>query len=233
MTRCLLVLLTLALLLSGCTDPVRQAKAKAIEMEAQDSRNLVNVEVAATATAVAVWKELADLRISATATATADEETVMAETQNERIARKEKVISATTKAFVAIIVSACVAFCVVSIGGATAASRKANLEARLIRIDKTTRTWPILLDTKSGYIVNLETGERALLTDAAPVNPGQLAISGQVRTAGLLAQAAENIAKSTKDAKPGDMLPAIGQSAPLLEVNWLPKLEEGLGNGEE
>lgn len=231
MIRRLFVLLTLSLVLTGCDDPKRVAQGNAIRRESE-------ALYLATATAVATEKEAADLdieirrlradaAIKATATVTADREYILAQTQAERLARKEKIIGATANAVVTIIVSVCAAFAIVSFGAATAASRKASLESRLIRIPKDTRVWPVLLDTKAGYIVNLETGERARLTDASPANPGQLMISGQVRTTGLLARAAEKIAKSAKSPQPGDMLAAIGQSVPLLEAgDWLPELKE-------
>ena len=203
-------MLALALLLAGCTDPVKVEKANAIRRESE-------AQYLATATAVAIEVKAADVAIAATATAIADSEAIMAETQAERIALRESTINWATRGAAVFVVAAVVAFCIVSIGGSVAASRKANLEARLIRIDRTTRTWPILLDTKTGMLVDLETGERARLGNVQKIDHRRLIISGQVRTTGLLAQAAENIAKSTKDAKPGDMLAAIGQSVPLLK----------------
>lgn len=207
----LFLLLALALLLAGCTDPVRVETARAIRVEA-------DTKAMATATAVAVEVKAADVAIAATATAIADSEAIMAATQAERIALRESTINWAARGAAVFVVAAVLAFCIVSIGGSVAASRKANLEARLIRVDRTTRTWPILLDTKTGILVDLETGERAKLGDVHQIDHRRLIISGQVRTTGLLAQAAENIAKSTKDAKPGDMLAAIGQSVPLLEA---------------
>jgi len=210
MMRKLLLFLALALLLAGCDDPVKVEKANAIRRESQ---------VAATATIAAVQIEVkaADIAIAATATRIADEEAVAAATQAERIVRTETLVTWSGWVIVTWLVTLAVGFCIFSIGGSVAASRKANLEARLIRLDKTTRTWPVMLDTKTGILVDLETGERARLGDVSAIDHRRLIISGQVRTTGLLAQAAENIAKSTKDAKPGDMLAAIGQSVPLLK----------------
>lgn len=213
--RLLFVLLALVLVLTGCQeDPRKRAQADAIRLDSQ-------VRATATIAPVRIEETRAAMAIAATATAIADEEMMRAETQAERIEREERIIKASARAVVGVIVAACVALSIVAIGSSLAASTKANLEARLIRIDPTTRTFPLLLEgDKQGnrYLINLETGERFNVTKPAPVNPGMLAISGQVRTTGLLAAAAEKIAKSTKSPQPGDMLPAIGQAVPLLDL---------------
>lgn len=216
MIRRLFVVLALALLLAGCTDPEKVERANAIRRESE-------ALYLATATHVAMEAKAADVAIAATATAVADEEAVRAATQAERIARQETVIDWTARGAVVFVVAAVVAFCIVSIGGSVAASRKANLEARLVKLDRITRTFPILL--QDGWLVDLETGERARLDQPSQPHTGRLIGSIQARVVGLLAHSAEKVAKSTKDAKPGDMLPAIGQSVPLLEGDWLPELK--------
>lgn len=205
-----ILVLALALLLASCTDPVKVEKANAIRRESEAA-------YLATATAVAIEVKAADVAISATAVAIADEEAIMAATQAERIVRKETFVTWSGRIIVAWLMILAVVFSIVSIGGSVAASRKANLEARLVRLDRTTRSWPIMLDTKTGLLVDLETGERARLGDVQRVDHRRLIISGQVRAIGLLAQSAEKIAKVTRDAQPGDMLAAIGQSVPLLK----------------
>ena len=219
-----LVVLALALLVAGCTDPVRVEKARAIRVEAEADAHAVwseaDTEAMATATAVAIQEKSESMRIAATATAIADNEEVMAQTQEERIVRKENLIWWSTVSGAIVLLAIGVALLITSTGGAVAVVRKAQLEARLVRIDKTTRTWPIMLDTKTGILVDLETGERARIGDIHPLDHRRLIISGQVRTTGLLAQSAEKIAKSTKSSQPGDMLPAIGQSVPLLRGEY-------------
>jgi len=210
MTKKMLIVV-LAMLVGGCTDPVRMEEANAIRRESE-------AQYMATATAVALEAKAADVSIAATATAIADNEVVMAATRPERIAKGKATQKWLVRFGLAYISVLLLAFCIVSIGGSVAASRKANLEARLVRIDKTTRTWPILLDTQTGILVDLETGERARLGDVQKIDHRRLVVSSQIRAVGLLAQAAEKIAKSTKDAQPGDMLPAIGQNVPMLAL---------------
>ncbi|MHC4984388.1 MAG: hypothetical protein ACYTF6_14625 [Planctomycetota bacterium] len=221
MMRKLFLFLALALLLTGCTDPVKLEKARAIRVEAEANAHAVrseaDVEAMATVTAVAIEAQAANVSISATATRIADEEAVMAKTQKDRVARQENLIWWSSIAGVVVILALGLAIGISSVGTATAFTYWAKQQARLIWMDKTTRTWPVMLDVKTGVLVDLETGERARLVSAQRVDHRRLVISGQVRTTGLLVQAAENIAKDAKDAKPGDMLPAIGQSVPLLK----------------
>jgi hypothetical protein len=209
MGRRLVVIVALLLVVAGCADPVRVEKANAIRRESE-------TQYMATATAVAISREEADVRIAATATAVADQETVMVATRPERVGRERAFVKWTGRFAVAWLLAVLVAFCIFSVGGAVAASRRANLEARLVRVDRATRTWPVMLDLKTGLLVDLETGERARLGDVSRVDDRRLVISGQVRAVGLLAQSAERIAKGAKSADPGDMLPAIGQSVPAL-----------------
>lgn len=214
-------LLLVALLLIGCTDPVKLEKARAIRIDAEANeyvkRSEVDIEVLATATAVAILEKSAGMRVAATATAIADSQEVMARTQDDRVARKENLIWWSTVSGVIAVLAIGGAFSISATGGAVAVVRKAQLEARLVKIDKATRIWPVMIDLKTGILVNLETGERARIGDVHPLDHRRLIVSGQVRTTGLLAQTAERIAKSTKSAQPGDMLPAIAQSVPLLK----------------
>ncbi len=211
MTWKLMTISLALLLLTACgPDPVRQAKAHAIYSEA-------DTQAAATATAVAIQERSAGVAIAATATAIADEEAVRAATRDDRIARQENLIWWSTVGGVITLLAIAISLSVASVGGAMAFTRRAGLQARLVRLDRATRTWPVMLDIKTGLLVDLETGERARLGEVSQLDHRRLIISGQVRTTGLLAQAATEIAKSAKSPQPGDMLPAIGQSVPLLQ----------------
>jgi hypothetical protein len=219
MIKRLLVMLPLALVLVlvGCTDPVKVEKANAIRRESE-------ALYLATATHVAMEAKATDVAIAAAATAMADEEEVRAETQAERIAKQEKVIKWSTVSLAVLMLGLTVCLIVAAGGGAVAFVSYVNLQARLIWIDRTTRTFPIYLH--KDLLADLEVGERARLDEPSQAHVGRLIGSVQARVTGLLAQSAEKIAKSTGDAQPGDMLPAIGQSVPLLDSDWLPELKE-------
>lgn len=196
----LLLALGLVLILSACgQNPIEEAQARAIDAETAATR---------TATGLDQRERAIDMD---------DGAAVLAATQDDRIAQQENLIWWSTVAGVVVILSLAASVAVVSIGGSRALAARAMLRANLVWLDKTTRTWPVMLDTKTGILVDLETGERARLGDVSAIDHRRLIISGQVRTTGLLAQTAQDIAKSAKDAKPGDMLAAIGQSVPLLK----------------
>lgn len=198
--RKLFLLLALALLLAGCgQNPVKEAQARAID-----------AETAATRTATGLDQRERTIEID-------DKAAVLAATKDDRIARQENLIWWSSVAGVVVILALALAIGISSVGTATAFTYWTKQQARLVRMDKTTRTWPVMLDIKKGLLVDLETGERARLGDVHQIDHRRLVISGQARTTGLLAQAAENIAKFTKDAQPGDMLAAIGQSVPMLK----------------
>lgn len=218
MTRKLLAVMVLTLVLAGCApNPVKVEKAQAIRRESE-------AQYMATATAVAIGRKEADIRIAATATAVANEEEVRDETQAERIAREECLIKWSTVASAIVLLALAVSLLIASAGGAVAFVRYANLQARLVWLNRTTRTFPIYLDR--GLLVDLEAGERAWLDELSQPHTGRLIGSIQARVTGLLAHSAEKIAQSTGNAQPGDMLPAIGQSVPLLDSDWLPELKE-------
>jgi len=202
MIKRLLILVLLLLLSTGCDDPKRIAEANAIRRQSEAS-------YLATATAVAV-------QANATATAVADIEHVREATRDERIAREETLIQWSTIALVAIILTLSIAVSISSIGTATAYTYWVGQHARLIWIDRATRTWPIMLDIQTGRLIDLETGERARIDDIQPLDHRRLILSGQVRTTGLLADAAQKMARLTRDGSAGSALPAIAHSVPTL-----------------
>jgi hypothetical protein len=218
-----IVVLALALVvLTGCTDPKRIEQANAIRRESEAA-------FAATSTAVALDEQERTIGIQATATAIAQKEKERRATEGDRIKRKKATQKAAVifgAAYVSIIF---LATAIALLGNATAEAKRANLQARLVHLDPETRCFPVMVD--GPWLVDLETGERALLTSVSQPHAGKLAISGQTRTTGLLAQAAEKIAKAAKSPQPGDMIPAIGGNVPML--NWLPELKEreGLDKG--
>lgn len=225
--RAVLLVLLLAVLVTVACDPspVEEAEGHAIEV-------LADVEVLATATAVALGAEEKGVAISATATAVADEEWVRAESQEERLARVEAIIGVTKWVCILLIVvwgvAASASGAWAAVGSAQAWVTAVELRARLVRLDSKTRTWPVMLDLQSGRMVNLETGERADLGVPQQVDHRRVVISGQVRNMGLLAQAAYWIAKVTKSASPADNLAAIAMKVPLADGPIGEERREGL-----
>jgi len=207
-----LIMLGLALLLAGCgPDPVRIEKADAIRRESE-------TQYLATATAVAI-------QARATAIAIADDEAVMAATRDDRIAWQENVMWWSTVAVVLVLLALATSLSVAVGGGAVAVVRYANLQARLVWLDKATHTFPILVE--KGLLVDFEAGERARLDAPSQPHVGRLVGSVQARVIGLLTQAAVQMAKSVKDGRAGSSLPAIAHSVPILDAGeWLPEIQE-------
>ncbi len=202
----LLVVLILALTLTSCDDPVREAKARAID-----------AETSAIVTETTLQERERTIEIE-------DKKAISSATRDDRIAFRENLWWWGTVSSV-VLLAVAISLSIASIGGGIALARRAQLRACLVRLDRTTRTWPVLLDLKTGIVVDLETGERAKIGDVRSLDHRRLIISGQVRTTGLLAQAAAEIAKAAKDAQPGDMLPAIGQSVPILSIQSKEELD--------
>jgi uncharacterized protein YceK len=194
----ILMILVLATLLSGCSDPKRVEVANAIQRESE-------AQYLATVTAVEIEASKA-----------ADKEAIRLETIDERIARQEAIVKWSTGVAIALMIVMAILLSGTGVVAARRVAHKLALWAMTVKVDRVTRTWPVLVDLKTGRLTDLETGERAMLDDIRQLDHRRLIISGQARVTGLLAQSAEKIAKSTKAASPGDFLAAIGQSVPLL-----------------
>jgi uncharacterized protein YceK len=194
----ILIVLAVAVLLSGCADPKRVEQANAIRRESE-------AQYMATVTAVEIEASKA-----------ADKEAVRQATIDERIARQETIINWSKVVVIVQMIVAVILLSATCVVVARHFTHKVALWSMTVKVDKTTRTWPVLVDLKTGRLTDLETGERAMLDDIRQLDHRRLIISGQTRVTGLLAQSAERIAKGTKAASPGDFLAAIGQSVPLL-----------------
>lgn len=159
--------------------------------------------------------------IQATATAVAVEGYIATETQDDWVAFKENVIwwGSICACGLLVVASLVVGKFAYRAGQAAekATAKKADLAASVIRIDRKTKTWPILVDWQQGRVLNLETGAQIDIQAIMPHDARLIATSHRVREAGVLADAAVNIAKSTKDAQPADMLPGMAASVPLLK----------------
>jgi len=160
--------------------------------------------------------------VHATATAVVIESRIKEATEDDLVAFWENVIWWGTIATCVLIVVGVVVVgkLVYRTGDAAgkATQKKLDLTASVVHVSKRTKTWPILVDWDRGRLLNLETGERVDIWTIAPADSRLIAISHRVREAGIYADAAVSIAAKSKSPQPGDMLPSVAASVPLLDT---------------
>jgi len=114
-------------------------------------------------------------------------------------------------------IGAAVAFVILAWGHSTATVKRAVLSAGYVRIGVEPSTLlPPPLVIHAGYLVDTRSGERAKLSDPAGVDRMRLAATAHATEVALTVRSLVSVAKATKNAKVGDMLPSVAGAIPMI-----------------
>jgi len=114
-------------------------------------------------------------------------------------------------------VGGAVAFVILAWGHSTATVKRAMLTAGYVRIGVENQTLlPPPLVIHEGYLIDTRSGERARLSDPAGVDRMRLAATAHATEVALTARSLVSVAKATKNARPGDMLPSVAGAIPVI-----------------
>jgi hypothetical protein len=145
-----------------------------------------------------------------------------AEAAKVRLAEQARTAAVVTAAFgyalSGVLVLAALAAVIWTTGYSYSRARVAVLSSGLVRIgvEPSTLLPPPLVITADGILLDTRTGARAALKDAAGIERLKLAATTRLTETALLARAATDIGKATKDKQAADMLPGIAASVPTL-----------------
>jgi len=226
-------------------DPVREVRAEATavavdtakgnadldlqireaELEAEKAAHTVALE----ATRVAYQTQMQSQLIVATVEAGANAEAIRARGEAEAstirahaeadVRTSRTLADAGAIAIPAVAVGLAVAFVILALGHSTATVKRAILSAGYVRIGVENQTLlPPPLVVHNGYLIDTRSGERARLSDPAGVDRMRLAATAHATEVALTARSLVSVAKATKNARPGDMLPSVAGAIPMLEV---------------
>lgn len=187
-TAYLLGLMLVLMLLGGCTDPEKVARARAIES---------GTNIQATAAAVG---------IQATATAVALNATIEAGLADEREAFWS---TAWDFGSVAVVVGGLAGLgCVVwvMVAESRARSRQAGLRARTLHVSRDTRLLPLLISPDGQSVTNLNTGESRSLWAPSSPDARLLAMDHDLRRTGLMVDSLVEVAKQSRSGDAADGL---------------------------
>jgi hypothetical protein len=119
-----------------------------------------------------------------------------------------------------IAIGAAGAFIILAWGHSTATVKRAVLSAGYVRIGVEPSTLlPPPLVMHKGYLVDTRSGERAKLSDPAGIDRMRLAATAHATEVALTTRSLVSVAKATKNAKPGDMLPSVAGAIPMMEMH--------------
>jgi hypothetical protein len=96
----------------------------------------------------------------------------------------------------------------------TYAETRALLVAGLIKVDRQTRTRPVLV--LSDAIHNFDTGEVYKLSEPKPADPQQVTGDVLIRAFGIGVEGAAQIGKASKEGQAVDAIPALASAVPLV-----------------
>ena len=225
-------------------DPVREVRAEATavamdtakgnadfdlqireaELEAEKAAHTVALE----ATRVAYQTQMQSQLIVATVEAGANAEAIRARGEAEAstiraradasVQTSRTLADAGAIAIPLVAVGLAVAFVILAWGHSTATVKRAMLAAGYVTIgvEKPTLLPPPLV-VHGHYLIDTRSGERAELSDRAGVDRMRLAATAHATEVALTARSLVSVAKATKSAKVGDMLPSVAGAIPMIE----------------
>ena len=221
-----ILLAVLAIIMAGCTidergmrDPVAEAKAAATRQAASTLADKASVKIEIDRKSALAEIKLRETQAEAAAYKARAQADIDMETARALAAEKARVLTAFSTGMSGIMLG--LSACAVLWTGTRAviALLYASRDAGYVKIGVEPSTLlPPPLVIVDGYLLDTRSGERAKLRDPAGVNRLKLAASTRNTETAQLARAAVDIGKATKDKQAADMLPAIAQSVPTLEI---------------
>jgi|GEM_PF-6233903 len=192
----ILLFVLFCLFLAACgpatPDPIEVAKARALD-----------AETSAQAEADRIANERSRLALQE-----------RQETADDRVAFKENLLWwGSIAACVSVVATAGGYWYFIIYRSGMAFAKRADLQSRIVHISRDTRLAPILVDWEQNKVVNLDTGEVKNLCYAALPDPYRLALTQRTKEIGVLADAAEKIAKHSQRPEPSLVLSGIEQLA--------------------
>jgi hypothetical protein len=216
-------------------DPVRRAAATATVSAVRISDRNAQLDIAIRETAAAQEVEAHNVTIEATRaaiTANVTKTLIMADAQAQAQSKTIEAQGAAsaqatsalgTAGYITILVmgvSLAISAFVLATGYSIAHVKGAVLAANYVQIGVEARTLlpPPIIITADGYMIDTRSGERARLRDAVGVDRLRLAATTHTTEVAQLAQAEVEIAKSTRDTRPGDALMGAAGAVPMLDT---------------